>query len=120
MSYTRRIVLLLALTIPAFLWQSYAQAQTLTPLPEGAMSDWLQHNLLAIAVMVFHFGVSWREFLDHRRRITRVEARLDDEVPTTYMRQDVLDMRLRAIEHALAEWHEAFSFLRRRPDSRSQ
>jgi len=100
-----------AMTIQARL--AYAQG-TPTGVQGFDAGAWFQQNLLAVAILVFHFGVSWREFLDHRRRIVRLE----DDMPKTYVRKDVLDVRLDGIDEELKEWRESFSFLRRRADRR--
>lgn len=84
--------------------------------PAAPIALWFQQNVLAIAIIVFHFGVSWREFLDHRRRITKLEdefAHLDK----TYARRDVLAAELTAIRNQLREWDRTFSFLKRHSTS---
>lgn len=49
----------------------------------GALSveDYIRNNALAIVVLVFHLGVSWREFLDHRRRLQKLEDYNEDQLP---------------------------------------
>ena len=84
-----RLVTMLAIVVVTAAWQQTA------PTPIDSINEWLRDNALAIAVLLFHFGVTWREFLDHRRQLAKI--------PDTYVRKDVLEQQLGNIEGDIKE-----------------
>jgi len=92
-----RIAILMAGCVVSVAWQSTGDAA-----PSGLVA-WVQTNIFALVIFVFHFGVAWREFLDHRRRIVKTETFLEEKLPETYARQDNMNIRFDSIDRTLEE-----------------
>ena len=97
----QRTFWLIAVTAFALLYQAHAQAQV-NQLP-GDAAEWVGQNLLAVMVLAFHFGVSWREFRDHHRRIELIEDFIRDTLPLTYMNRDLVAVKFDTLTRDISD-----------------
>lgn len=72
----------------------------------GTGSTWFTpQNILTAVALIYGAGMLREQFLDVRARLLKTEQELktfaEQTVPETYVRQDVLDERLRPIEDQL-------------------
>jgi hypothetical protein len=111
----RRLILGLGTAATALALQAVLNAQVSTPGMDTSWAEWLRQNAFGLMVFAFHMGVSWREFLDHRRQLVEHKGKIE----ATERRIDGLDARyvqasLISVVHA--EIKSRFDRLERRLD----
>jgi hypothetical protein len=115
----RRLLVGLGTVLGALALQAVLSAQISSP-PIGtddAWGAWFRQNVLGLALLAFHMGVSWREFLDHRRELERHNVKLQD-VDKRFEQLDEKYAQNRVIDQVHEELLRRFDRLERRLDGR--
>jgi len=93
-----RLATFVLMMVGAWLLQATLAAQLPSGLPaHDDWGAWFRDNAFTVVLFAFHMGVSWREFLDHKRQIEKHDEKLEaidkrfELLSETYAQNRVMD-----------------------------